>query len=111
MKILDLRAVPAESVSRFASRGFSIASVGRVQGGHLAFVRLAAGGRIGRHPAVGHQFLLLVSGDAAVSGQDEVSVELEPGQAAVWAPGEDHLTVSVAGMTAFVVEGSVEFAL
>jgi quercetin dioxygenase-like cupin family protein len=111
MKILDLRAVPTESVARFASNGFSVASVGRVQEGHLAFVRLEADGRIGRHPAVGHQLLLLVSGDATVSGQDEVTEKLEPGQAAVWAPGEEHETLSTAGMTAFIVEGSTEFDL
>ncbi|MDX6253061.1 MAG: hypothetical protein QOF10_6421 [Kribbellaceae bacterium] len=108
MEILDLQTSPGEAVSRFASSGFTAATVGRIQGGHLAWLRLTAGGRIGRHPAVGHQLLLLVSGDATVSGHDDVSVELIPGQAAVWAPGELHQTVSAGGMSAFVIEGSLE---
>jgi hypothetical protein len=59
---------------------------------------------------VGHQLLLLVSGDATVSGQDGVSVGLAPGQIAVWAPGELHETTSDEGMTAFVVEGDVDIS-
>jgi hypothetical protein len=107
VRIISLSLVPGETVSRFASEGFSVAGIGRIQTGHLASLRLTAGGRIGRHPAVGRQVLLLVSGDATVSGQEGVSVELAPGQIAVWEPGELHETTSAAGMTAFVVEGDL----
>lgn len=110
MRIVSLGLVPGEPMSRFASEGFSVAGIGRIQTGHLACLRLAAGGRIGRHPAVGHQLLLLVSGDATVSGQDGLTVELAPGQIAVWEPGELHETISAAGMTAFVVEGNLGFS-
>ena len=52
--------------------------------------------------------LILASGDATVSGDDGVEVALTPGQAVMWAPDEDHETTSVAGMVAFVVEGSID---
>ncbi|MEU0089381.1 hypothetical protein [Kribbella sp. NPDC006257] len=110
MEIIRLNLVPSGPVSRFGSEGFSVAGVGRIQAGHLACLRLAADGRIGRHPAVGRQLLLLVSGDATVSGDDGAPVELMPGEVAVWAPGESHETTSDAGMTAFVVEGEVELS-
>ncbi|WP_344945679.1 hypothetical protein [Terrabacter ginsenosidimutans] len=51
-----------------------------------------------------------VAGDAAVSGEDGVPVELTVGRAAVWEPGESHETRSVAGMTALVVEGDIALA-
>jgi len=59
---------------------------------------------------VGRQLLLLVAGNALVSGDDGVPVELAAGHAAVWDPGESHETRSATGMTALVVEGDVTLA-
>jgi len=70
-----------------------------------AIFRLAAGGRIVRHPAATPQILAVLEGDGRVSGGDG---ELEPiaaGEAVFWTAGEEHETVSDAGLTALVLEG------
>lgn len=78
---------------------------------HLVVVTVRPGGTIGRHPAAGRQLLVVVSGDATVSGADGAPVLIGPGQAAVWEPGESHETRSEGGLTAFVVEGDVDVAV
>jgi hypothetical protein len=107
--IVDLAGLPGHAVSHVGSQGFTVAPVGRVTDGHVTCLHLAAGGRIGRHAAVGNQLLVLLSGDATVSGDDGAPVPLRPGQAASWVDGELHETVSVGGMTAVVVEGDGQF--
>lgn len=70
-----------------------------------AIFRLAAGGRIVRHPATTPQILAVLEGDGRVSGADG---ELEPiaaGEAVFWTAGEEHETLSDAGLTALVLEG------
>jgi quercetin dioxygenase-like cupin family protein len=108
VELVDLQQTRGRSVEQFASIGFTVSRVGRVHDGRLACLRLEPGGRIGRHPAGGRQMLILVSGDATVSGDDGVEVALTPGQAVIWAPDEGHETISAEGMVAFVVEGSID---
>ena len=52
--------------------------------------------------------MVVIDGDAIVSGADGVDVEISVGQAAVWEPGEEHATRSVSGLTAMVVEGDLD---
>ncbi|KRB46063.1 hypothetical protein [Terrabacter sp. Root181] len=110
MRILDLTDLTGRPVSDFGSEGFSVAGLARGSDTHVVVLALEHGGIIGRHPAVGRQLLLLVAGDALVSGDDGVLVELAVGHAAVWDPGESHETRSATGMTALVVEGDVTLA-
>lgn len=49
-----------------------------------------------------------MSGGATVSGDDDVDIALRPGQAVIWAPDEDHETISAEGMVAFVIEGAID---
>lgn len=100
--------MPRRTVDAHGSTGFTVGGLGIVADAHLVVVSLRPGGIIGRHPAAGRQVLVLVSGDARVSGSSGDPVDLEVGQAAVWEPNEHHETRSVGGMTAFVVEGDVE---
>ena len=68
---------------------------------------------IGRHPAAGRQLLVVLEGDATVSGGSEGDgdpVAIGPGQAAVWEPYEPHETRTTGGLTALVVEGELELA-
>jgi quercetin dioxygenase-like cupin family protein len=95
-------------VADFSSVGFAVSDLGRIRDSRLSCLRLDAGGRIGRHPAVGRQLLLLIDGDASVSGTDGVAVVLRPGQAVIWSPGEQHETRSDTGMLALVLEGAIE---
>lgn len=110
MRVLSLGAVPRRPIDAHGSTGCSVGGVGLTADAHLVVVTVRAGGTIGRHPAAGRQLLVVVSGDATVSGADGVPVSLGPGQAAVWEPGEAHETSSEGGLTAFVVEGDVDVA-
>jgi quercetin dioxygenase-like cupin family protein len=108
VRILDLGSSPRRPVERFGSSGFAVAPLGRGAETHHVVLTLEPGGVIGRHPAVGRQLLVLLSGDATVSGQDGTGHPLGVGQAALWEPGESHETRSRSGMTAFVVEGGLD---
>lgn len=110
MRILSLGAVPRRQVDAHGSKGFTVGGLGLTADAHLVVIRLRPGGLIGRHPAAGTQVLIVVDGDAVVLGEDGEPREIEPGQAAVWEPGEQHETRSVGGLTAFVVEGDLSVA-
>ncbi|CAN5297715.1 hypothetical protein BH09ACT12_BH09ACT12_18290 [soil metagenome] len=108
MRIVRLHEVPRRQIEAHASAGFDIGALGVTADAALVVVRLAPGGRIGRHPAAGRQLLVLLTGDARVAGYDNVPTDLAPGEAAVWEPGEAHETRSVGGLTALVIEGDVD---
>lgn len=108
MRILDLSSAPRRPVEAHGSVGFSIAAIGITAETHLVAVSLRPGGVIGRHPAAGRQLLVVLTGDAVVSGSDGEAVAIGPGQAAVWEPGEPHETRSVTGVSALVVEGDLD---
>ncbi|MEO9323800.1 cupin domain-containing protein [Nocardioides sp. C4-1] len=108
MRVLDVGAAPRRPVESNGSRGFTIGAIAVTAEAHLVTVRLTPGGVVGRHPAAGRQLLLVVEGDATVSGADGVECELGPGQAAVWEPGEAHTTRSAGGLLALVVEGDLD---
>ena len=61
-------------------------------------------------PAAGTQLLVVVDGDAVVSGSDGVARSIGPGEAAVWEVGEPHETRTERGLLALVVEGDVDVA-
>jgi quercetin dioxygenase-like cupin family protein len=74
---------------------------GRVQ---AAVFRLAAGGRIARHPATMPQILAVLEGEGRVSGADGDFEPIAAGEAVFWPAGEEHETASDGGLTAFVLE-------
>lgn len=65
---------------------------------------LVPGGRIARHPAVGEQVLVVLEGEATVSGGDGVAVEVAAGDVVRWAAGEEHETVARTRVVAIAVE-------
>lgn len=73
---------------------------------YVVLARLAPGGIIGRHPAVVDQCLVVLSGEAELSGEDGVTRVLHAGSAALWTAGESHETCSRAGLTAIIIEGA-----
>lgn len=112
MRILELAARPGRRIDAHGSRGFSVSALGLTADAHLVAVTLAPGGVIGRHPAAARQMLVVLTGDATVSGGSDGSgdsVEVRPGQAAVWEPHEPHETRTTGGLTALVIEGDIEF--
>ena len=70
-----------------------------------AVFRLAAGGRIVRHPATVPQILAVLEGSGGVSGADGVVLPIGPGEAVFWEAGEEHETTSATGLTALILEG------
>jgi quercetin dioxygenase-like cupin family protein len=108
VRVLDLSALPHRPIEAHGSRGFSVGAFGISADAHLVAVTLAPGGTIGRHPAVGRQLLVVLSGEAEVSGAELVVRRLGVGEAAVWEPGEVHETRSPGGMTAMIVEGDLD---
>lgn len=110
MHILDAADLPDRIIGAFGSTGFTLGHVG--DGVHAIVIRLDAGGRIGRHPAVRPQLLIPVSGRAAVAGGDATPpVGIGPGQAVVWDQGESHETTTDAGLIAVILEGDEIAAL
>jgi len=106
MRILDLDQVASRTVTQFGSSGFRVGRVGAVQPGHVTVLSLDAGGHVGRHPAVGGQLLVVLSGTARVVGGAGEAAEIGPGQAVWWDAGEDHETRAADAVSALVVEGS-----
>ena len=72
----------------------------------MDLLHTSAGGQIGRHPAVGDQFFLVVSGRGEVSGGDGVWQPITAGQAAVWSVCERHSTRAEEPLVAVVVEAA-----
>jgi quercetin dioxygenase-like cupin family protein len=108
VKVLDLGALPHRRVEAHGSRHFSVGAFGISADAHLVAVNLAPGGSIGRHPASGRQLMVVLAGEAEVSGADREVQVIRPGQAAVWEPGESHETHSAVGLSAMIVEGDLD---
>jgi quercetin dioxygenase-like cupin family protein len=70
-----------------------------------AIFRVAAGGRVARHPATVPQILAVLEGSGEVSGADGVGEPIAAGEAVFWSQGEEHETRSELGLTALVIEG------
>jgi quercetin dioxygenase-like cupin family protein len=70
-----------------------------------AIFRFAPGGRLLRHPATIPQVLAVLEGSGEVSGADGVVDPIAAGEAVFWHKGEEHETMSVAGLTALIIEG------
>ena len=70
MRVLDLADLPHRPIEAHGSRGFSVGAFGISADAHLIAVTLAPGGTIGRHPAAGRQLLVVLRGEAEVSGAE-----------------------------------------
>lgn len=90
------------TIDAFGSEGFSHARLVRGD----AQVSLAElDGTIGGHPAASTQLFLVLSGHVTVRTETE-TVELSPGEAVLWEPGEWHESTGT-GLV-LIVEGDVE---
>ena len=103
MRIVQVGAVQPRTIEKFGSRGFTIGTL--CPDACVAAATLEAHGRIGRHPAVVDQCLLVIEGRASVSGGDGSTVAIEAGQAALWVAGEDHETKTDEGARILIIEG------
>ena len=108
MRILDLGSLPHRRVEAHGSHNFFVGAFGISADAHLVAVAVAPGGSIGRHPAEGRQLMVVLTGEAEVTGADGTVQVIYPGQAAVWEPGEAHATRSAVGLSALIVEGDLD---
>jgi quercetin dioxygenase-like cupin family protein len=96
---------PTHAITRFDSHGATIGGIAQCTGdARVSLLRLAAGGVVGEHPAASAQLFLVVAGSGWVRVAGEARRAIEPGQAAVWEPGEVHESGSDSGLTAIIVE-------
>jgi mannose-6-phosphate isomerase-like protein (cupin superfamily) len=104
MHIIGYGSVQGNDITNFGSHGVRFTRLTRIGDGGVAVFRVAAGGEIGRHPAVGDQLLVVVAGRGSVCGGDGVWHPIEAGQAALWTDGEEHTTRADEPLVAIVVE-------
>lgn len=100
-------AAGTHDISQFGSSGAALAPLGRgpLSGLSVSYLNLAAGGRLGRHPASCRQWLLVVSGTGEAIGGDGQPVSLAVGMLVAWQAGEMHETRTEAGLTGLILEG------
>jgi quercetin dioxygenase-like cupin family protein len=104
-------ALSATALSSFSSTGVTLRPSARVEqpveGFAVDVVEFAARSRIGRHPTRLWQLLAVVTGEGWAAGSDGHAVPLRPGEAVLWAPGEEHASGSSGGMVAVIVQSPV----
>ncbi|MBI3159364.1 MAG: hypothetical protein HYZ26_07185 [Chloroflexi bacterium] len=109
MQILNIGIDQAKQITDFGSAGVRLRHVGRGAGRNtVTLAWLEPGGALARHPAVGPQLLVVLSGGGEVSGAEGEFVPLGVGQGALWEPGEEHETRSTNGLTALMLEGEFD---
>ena len=104
VEILDLHTVPGVPIPAHGSVGFTAAHLLRGETAAVTVLRVAAGGEIGAHPAVGDQLLIVLSGEGEVRAADGPWQPISPGRAALWRSGEPHTTRATSDLTAVAVE-------
>jgi len=111
MRIIQL---PAREISRFGSHGVDMDFLPQVLAAERTTVniaRIVAGGALGAHAATMLQVFAVLAGDGVVTskgvdGDADEHWEIQPGQAAIWEPGEIHETTATTDLLAAIVETS-----
>ncbi len=108
MRIYHLDGSPVHTISEFDSRGAAISGIARGEGTfQLGYLQLHPGGVVGAHPATSRQLLIVISGEAWVSGGDGVKRRIHQGMASSWEADEVHETSTETGLTAVVLESPI----
>ncbi|MFJ3404077.1 cupin domain-containing protein [Promicromonospora sp. NPDC090134] len=113
MRILQL---PAREITRFGSDGVDMDFLPQVPDAERTTVhvaRIVAGGVLGEHPATSLQVFAVLAGEGVVTskgadGDADERWDIEPGQAAVWEPGEIHATTATTDLLAVIVETTAD---
>ena len=113
MRIIQL---PAREISRFGSHGVDMDFLPQLLDAERTSVhiaRITAGGVLGEHPATSLQVFAVLAGagvviSQGVDGNEDERWEIQPGQAAIWEPGEIHETTATADLLAAIVETSAD---
>jgi quercetin dioxygenase-like cupin family protein len=106
---MRLFAIPSRTIDAFSSTGVLMDFLPPLTDAATTSVNVAhvaAGGTLGRHPAVRRQVFAVVAGTGEVQTDDEPRRPVAAGTLVVWEPGETHQTWAVTDLTAVVVETS-----
>jgi quercetin dioxygenase-like cupin family protein len=106
---MRLFAIPSRTIDAFGSTGVLMDFLPPLTDAATTSVNVAhvaAGGTLGRHPAVRRQVFAVVVGTGEVQTGDGPRRPVEAGTLVVWEPGETHQTWAVTDLTAVVVETS-----
>lgn len=107
MKIVRLDEQSAVPIEDHDSRRFRVVPILNADRVCVVRLHLKPGGLIGRHEATGRQVLVVIEGDALVSGADGSEQEITCGDFVIWEDGESHQTRSIDGLTALAIEGDL----
>ncbi|MCI0712161.1 MAG: cupin [Chloroflexi bacterium] len=103
MKIINF--VPQHAIQQFHSQHASAMHITSTAL-HVVVIRLEAGGVLGYHQAATNQLFVVIEGQGWVCGENRDDRQpIRHGQAAFWAGGEWHETITEHGLTALVLEG------
>ncbi|MGF9698054.1 cupin domain-containing protein [Paenibacillus sp. MABNR03] len=106
MKLYRMEAENSRVIAAFGSSGANITPIlQNASGCHVSHLKLAAGGHLGLHPAVGEQVFMVLEGEGWVEGEAGEHVVIRAGDAAFWKDGEHHQSGSELGLTALLIEG------
>ncbi|GIN98808.1 hypothetical protein J6TS1_46780 [Siminovitchia terrae] len=71
---------------------------------NIGFIHIEPNGIVGYHEAPVPQLFIVVQGEGWVEGEDGQRVTLKSGEGVFWKKGDGHLSGSVKGMTALVIQ-------
>ncbi len=111
---MRLFSTPSRTIDAFASTGVRMDFLPPLTDAATTSVNVAhvaAGGTLGRHPAVRRQVFAVVAGTGEVQVDDGPRVPVSAGTLVVWEPGETHQTWATTDLTAVVVETSGDLDL
>ncbi len=108
MEIYRFDAEASRPVDAFGSV-CRVGHLAEITGASVSVMHLGPAGSVGSHRAVVSQLFAVCEGSGWVSGESGERRSVRAGQAALWAPGEEHAAGSDGGMTALCIEG--EFAV
>jgi quercetin dioxygenase-like cupin family protein len=108
MKLVELS---TKELNDFGSVGVAMAAVPATSTAGQFRVHIAgieAGGTIGAHPTQTWQLFVVVIGTCRVAGRDADAVVVQPGQAVLWAPGEQHQSWADTDVVALIIQSTEE---
>ncbi|MEU4240372.1 cupin domain-containing protein [Actinoplanes sp. NPDC026619] len=104
MEIFSFEVSAGRAVDAYGSVGLTAQKLVRGEAVHVTVLHVAAGGRVGRHPAPVDQLFIVTAGRGAVQAGDGDWQPVGAGQAVVWRAGAEHATRADEDITAVVVE-------
>ena|ERR1700726_1311603 len=105
MRLLHFTDAPSVPIDRYQSQGAGYTKLAELDdSAALGVIRLARGGRLGRHPAGTTQLAIVMSGSGSASGGDGSWEAIRAGDVLLWEPGEEHETLADDSMLLLVLE-------